>query len=88
MKRRYTWERISHSEYNAFRVYEIGHPEQTVAYADTFDEANAYVDELNRKYSKPQRKTWVGLKPRKEATKRERINRASKKHKNKEIDAE
>ena len=38
---------------------------------------------MKKKQTKP-RKTWVGLKPRKEATKKERLERALKKHKEKE----
>ena len=32
----------------------------------------------------PARKTWVGLKPRKEATKKERLEKARKKHRYRE----
>lgn len=32
------------------------------------------------------RKTWVGLKPRKEATKKERLEKARKKHRHRQFD--
>lgn len=38
---------------------------------------------MKKKQTKP-RKTWVGYKPRKEATKKERLEKALKKHKAKE----
>ena len=38
---------------------------------------------MKMKTTKP-RKTWVGFKPRKEATKKERLIKAEKKHKKKE----